>query len=151
MPLAFTGVGKALMLDMTEDRWLDLYESGRGWHTARDTAPSTFPALKDFLARMRSYVEQSCAFDLEENEAGVRCVAAPIRDAGGAIVAAISVAGAAQYMPLERMPGTSSASHGDGCRHFAGIGMARKTGGRHCDPFPVQETRDDGTGPPHRP
>jgi DNA-binding IclR family transcriptional regulator len=104
MPLAFTGVGKALMLDMAEDRWLDLYEAGRRWHVAAGTAPSTFPALNDFLARMRSYVEQSCAFDLEENEAGVRCVAAPIRDAGGAIIAAVSVASAAQYMPLERMP-----------------------------------------------
>jgi DNA-binding IclR family transcriptional regulator len=104
MPLAFTGVGKALMLDMAEDRWRDLYESGRRWHAERGTAPATFPSLDDFLARMRSYVAQSCAFDLEENEAGVRCVAAPIRDASGGIVAAISVASAIQYMPLERLP-----------------------------------------------
>ncbi len=104
MPLAFTGIGKALILDMPEDRWLDLYETGRAWHIERGTAPSTFPSLNEFLIRMRSYAAQSCAYDLQENEDGVRCVAAPIRDAGGAIVAAISVASAAQYMPLDRMP-----------------------------------------------
>jgi DNA-binding IclR family transcriptional regulator len=104
MPLAFTGIGKAMMLDMAEDRWLDLYESGRLWHEARGTAPSTFPPLNDFMVRMHGYAEQSCAYDLEENETGVRCVAAPIRDASGSIVAALSVASAAQYMPLERLP-----------------------------------------------
>jgi DNA-binding IclR family transcriptional regulator len=140
MPLAFTGVGKALMLDMTEDRWLDLYEVGRGWHAARGTAPSTLPGLSDFLTRMRSYVEQSCAYDLEENEAGVRCVAAPIRDAGGVIVAAISVASAAQYMPLERLPelrpqvmataATISRELGWTERPAAGFDIFTGTGGR---------------------
>ncbi len=54
---------------------------------------------------MRGYVEAGRAFDLEENEDLIRCVAAPIRDASGSIVAAISVSSAAQYMVDERMPG----------------------------------------------
>ena len=52
---------------------------------------------------MRGYVKAGRAFDLEENEDLIRCVAAPIRDASGRIVAALSVSSAAQYMSDERM------------------------------------------------
>ena len=52
---------------------------------------------------MRNYVGAGHSFDLEENEDLIRCVAAPIRDAGGNIVAAISVSSAAQYMADDRM------------------------------------------------
>ena len=54
---------------------------------------------------MRDYSQRGVAFDLEENEDRIRCVAAPVRGAGGQIVAAISVSGAAQYMDDERMTG----------------------------------------------
>src|SRR3546814_6026255 len=47
--------------------------------------------------RMRRYVAAGCAFDLEENEDRIRCVAAPIHDASGRTVAAISVSSPAQY------------------------------------------------------
>ena len=43
------------------------------------------------------------AFDLGENEMGIRCVGAPVRDASGAIVAAISLSSATQYMDDARM------------------------------------------------
>ena len=52
---------------------------------------------------MQGYAEAGYAFDLEENEDQIRCVAAPIRDAGGEIVAALSVSSAAQYMADDRM------------------------------------------------
>lgn len=104
MPLAFSAIGRALMLDMPEPKWRELYEIGREWHAAQGNAALTHPTLDGFLEKMRLYADQSCAFDLEENEANVRCVAAPIRDAAGSIVAAVSVASAAQYMPLDRMP-----------------------------------------------
>ncbi|MNY68636.1 HTH-type transcriptional repressor AllR [compost metagenome] len=52
---------------------------------------------------MRDYSKRGVAFDLEENEDRIRCVAAPIRGPSGAIVAAISVSGAAQYMDDARM------------------------------------------------
>lgn len=103
MPLAFTGIGKALMLDQPEARWLDLYEAGLKWHAKAGTSPDGRPTLAEFLTRMRRYVEQACTFDLEENEPGVRCVAAPVRDATGTIVAAISVAAAVQFMPIDRL------------------------------------------------
>jgi DNA-binding IclR family transcriptional regulator len=132
MPLAFTGIGKALMLDMPEDRWLDLYEAGLRWHEKTGTTPSARPPLGEFLSRMHSYVAQACAFDLEENEEGVRCVAAPVRDALGNVIAAISVAGAVQYMPISRLAelrptviaAAAAISHNLGWRQDSPIGGA---------------------------
>jgi len=56
-----------------------------------------------WLRRMRDYTKNGYAFDLEENEDRIRCVAAPVRDATGKIGAAISVSSAAHYMDDQRM------------------------------------------------
>ena len=56
-----------------------------------------------WLEQMRGYARAGHAYDLEENEDQVRCVAAPVRDATGKSVAAISVSSAAQYMDEARM------------------------------------------------
>jgi DNA-binding IclR family transcriptional regulator len=63
--------------------------------------------LPVWLERMRGYAAAGRAFDLEENEDQIRCVAAPIRDVDGKIVAAISVSSAAQYMDDARMESLS--------------------------------------------
>jgi DNA-binding IclR family transcriptional regulator len=52
---------------------------------------------------MHAYAQKGYAFDLEENEDQIRCVAAPIRSVDGHIVAALSVSSAAQYMSDARM------------------------------------------------
>ena len=91
-PLRSTGLGKALILDMGETRWRELYESENrdGKHYG--------VGLTAWLKRMREYAGAGYALDLEENEDRIRCVAAPVRDATQAIVGAISVSSAAQYM-----------------------------------------------------
>ena len=96
-PVWSTGLGKALILDMDEARWRGFYEVGeaRGAHRERD--------LEGWLARMHAYARRGVAFDLEENEPHVRCVAAPIREASGATVAAFSISSTAQYMDEARM------------------------------------------------
>ncbi|MDT8331182.1 IclR family transcriptional regulator [Roseomonas gilardii] len=99
MPMAMTGVGKALMLDLPEDRWRALYENGLA-HPASRGSPRPWEAYRD---EMRRYATQSVALDFAENEIGIHCVAAPVRDAGRGIVAAVSLASAAQHMPEERM------------------------------------------------
>lgn len=97
-PVSSTGLGKALILDMTEPEWLAFYAQGDR------TADETGEAARDaWLGRMRDYAKRGIAFDLEENEARIRCVAGPIRDATGAVVAAFSVSSAAQYMSDTRM------------------------------------------------
>lgn len=116
MPLALTGVGKALLLDSSASEWQRLFA------TSEPAVPAPEPAANhsgDFaraplihhrrpdpdalMARMREYAVAGYAFDLEDNEPTIRCVAAPIRDASGAIVAAISVSSTAPYMSLARM------------------------------------------------
>ena len=102
-PLACTGIGKALMLDMDEDQWRELYTAAQDASRRSTLRPHTSSTWPQYLKRMRTYAVRGYAFDLQENEAGIRCVAAPIRDVSGAIVASISVASAIQYMPEERM------------------------------------------------
>ncbi len=104
MPLARTGIGKALLLDSTPQEWQRLYEvslpaGGRNalWPQHEE------PTWEQFQQRMQEYVTGGYAFDLEDNEPSIRCVAAPIRDASGKIVAGISIASTVPYMPLEKM------------------------------------------------
>lgn len=95
-PIASTGLGKALILDFDEERWRDLFaQAGKGVVNNAQLAV--------WLERMRGYAEKGYAFDLEENEDQIRCVAAPVRGANGQIVAALSVSSAAQYMDDARM------------------------------------------------
>ncbi|MDB5886711.1 MAG: IclR family transcriptional regulator [Polaromonas sp.] len=102
MPMATTGIGKALMLGMGAARWETLFQRAQG---LRD-APGDRPAMhswEDYLQAMQQYQSQGWVRDLEENELGIHCVGAPVRDLSGEVVAAISVASAVPYMPDERM------------------------------------------------
>lgn len=95
-PLTSTGLGKALLLDDDPGRWETLFHHDQ----ARGSAKTDYLG---WIRRMHGYAEHGHAFDLEENEDLIRCVAAPVRDASGKIVAAISVSSAAQYMADDRM------------------------------------------------
>jgi DNA-binding IclR family transcriptional regulator len=100
-PLTSTGLGKALLIDGDEEEWARLF--------AADQAHGTPRAERDvWFERMRHYAQAGHAFDLEENEDQIRCVAAPFRDASGKIVGAISISSAAQYMADDRMEALSS-------------------------------------------
>ncbi|WP_333574314.1 IclR family transcriptional regulator [Sphingomonas sp.] len=104
-PLTSTGLGKALLIDAPEGEWERLYaaDQSRGQqHTDHGL----------WFERMRDYAQAGHAFDLEENEDLIRCVAAPVRDVSGRIVAAISVSSAAQYMDDDRMASLSAQVRG---------------------------------------
>lgn len=96
MPLSQTGIGKALLLDEPH-RWEGVFDRE---HEGLN-APPKVRAL--FLQRMGAYAQQGSTLDLEENEPGIRCVAAPVHDGSGAVVAAISISAITPYMPTERM------------------------------------------------
>ncbi|MCT8165078.1 MULTISPECIES: IclR family transcriptional regulator [unclassified Pseudomonas] len=104
MPLARTGIGKALMLDDTPAQWQRLYETSLPVGGKSNFWPShTEQSWAQFEQRMLEYVTGGYAFDLEDNEPSIRCVAAPVRDASGGIVAGISVASTVPYMPEQKM------------------------------------------------
>ena len=96
-PLRSTGLGKALLLDEKDQQLLEFYRYEEDGEQRYEVPEKTW------MRRMREYAKLGCAFDLEENEDRIRCVAAPVRDATGKITAAISVSSAAQYMDDERM------------------------------------------------
>lgn len=100
MPLTYTGIGKALLLD-SPDRWRDQFTLDRE-RAGRDPQHD-FADAATFERTMRRYAAQGFAYDLEENEPGIRCVAAPVHDATGAVAGAISVSGMIQVMPPRRM------------------------------------------------
>lgn len=100
-PLTSTGLGKALLVDGSEAEWTRLFDADQAHGAPRADREQWFE-------RMRGYAEAGHAYDLEENEDQIRCVAAPVRDVSGKIVAAISVSSAAQYMDDERMATLSS-------------------------------------------
>jgi DNA-binding IclR family transcriptional regulator len=103
MPLASTGIGKALMLDLRPQEWEALFHASRRALASVTFRPESRPDKPVFLHRLVRYAAGGFTFDLEENEASIRCVAAPVRDASGAIVAAVSVASTIPYMSLDRM------------------------------------------------
>lgn len=104
MPLARTGIGKALMLDCSPQEWQRLYQVSLPAGGKNPLWPNhAEPTWEQFQQRMLEYAVGGYAFDLEDNEPSIRCVAAPVRDASRKIVAAISVASTVPYMSLEKM------------------------------------------------
>lgn len=91
LPLAATGIGKALMIDMPKMEWKRLI--GKQEHLD----------MASMLERMEVYSAKDYSFDLEDNDEQVRCVAVPIRNRYDNIIAAISVTSIQGYMPDKRM------------------------------------------------
>jgi DNA-binding IclR family transcriptional regulator len=91
-PLYCTGVGKALMSGMTDeeiDRVIKTRElKAHTRHTITD--PHRLKRELDTIRR------RGISLDNEELNLGVKCVAAPIKNCTGAVVAAISLSGPAQ-------------------------------------------------------
>ena len=102
MPVASTGLGKSLMLGLPPDRWPDLYERARAFAAKVPDRPPLAP-WPEFRRRLADYAGQGWSFDLEENEIGIRCVGAPVRDVRNQVAAAVSVASAVPFMPEDRM------------------------------------------------
>ncbi|MEV0891830.1 IclR family transcriptional regulator [Promicromonospora sp. NPDC050262] len=101
MPLTRTGIGKALLLD-EPGRWSEQFLAERPVGAA-DGLTRDVLTVEAFVQVMEASAGRGVTFDLEENEPGILCVAAPVRDTSGAIVAAISVTATRPYMPPERL------------------------------------------------
>jgi DNA-binding IclR family transcriptional regulator len=86
-PVHSTAAGKVLVADLA---WPDLehllVEVDFAPHT-----PNTLTTREAYLAELARVREQGWAHDREENEPSINCIAAPVRDASGRVVAAVSV------------------------------------------------------------
>jgi IclR family acetate operon transcriptional repressor len=65
--------------------------------------PNTVTDAATLKSRLSEVRERGFALDLEEMEVGLRCVAAPIRDPRGRVVAGISISGPRHRMTEEAM------------------------------------------------
>ena len=97
LPAFCTALGKTLLSDLPEPE-VTAWAAGQ---TFPRMTPNTITSAKRLLKELRTVRVRGYALDEEEHELGVRCVAAPVRNHEGKVVAAISVAG-----PTDRMPRT---------------------------------------------
>lgn len=98
MPAHCTAIGKVLAAYSGPTAETSLRTAGLPPHTT-----STITSGSGLERELRSIRDHGVAFDREECEIGLACVAAPVRAATGAPVAAISVTAAADRMQLARM------------------------------------------------
>lgn len=63
----------------------------------------TITKASDLMRHLKTVRNKGYAIDNEENEMGIRCVAAPVFDSGGGIVAAISMSGPAARIGLKQI------------------------------------------------
>jgi DNA-binding IclR family transcriptional regulator len=94
-PLHATAMGKALVSELTPAELRDLI----GTEYARYT-PHTVTSFDELEGRLQEVRSRGYATELEELAFGRACVAAPIRDRSGQIIAALSVSGPLSAMNL---------------------------------------------------
>lgn len=98
VPAHCTGVGRALFLDVEREQLAARF-AGYDFMPCTD---NTRTSLRLFLDDMDAFRTLGYVIDNEEHEAGIRCVAAPIRDFTGAIIAAVSTTGPKAALPPEK-------------------------------------------------
>ena len=97
-PMHSTGVGK-IFLTQYSDTKLDELVKKRGLAKLTEKTITSLPELKAEIEKVR---KQGYAFDEEECEIGVRCVAVPIKEYSGKIVAAMSISAPITRLTYER-------------------------------------------------
>lgn len=87
LPAHCTAVGKALL------SWLDDAEVARRYGDGEwvRMTPNSLASLDALLGELAQIRDRGLAFDDCESNVDVRCVAAPVRDAGGHVVAGLSI------------------------------------------------------------
>jgi DNA-binding IclR family transcriptional regulator len=95
LPAYCTGLGKTLLAYSPEAE-VEAWAAGQKFPAL---TPHTITSAKRLLKELRVIRERGYAIDDEEREKGVKCLAAPVRNHSGGVVAAVSVAG-----PIDRLP-----------------------------------------------
>jgi DNA-binding IclR family transcriptional regulator len=99
MDLHCTGVGKALISQLTDDELTRLVrETGMPRHN--DNSISSLRKLKEDLIRSR---QAGYFTDDEEDEIGHRCIGVPVIDENGLIAAALSISGTTAHVRADNL------------------------------------------------
>jgi DNA-binding IclR family transcriptional regulator len=124
-PAHCTAIGKTLLAYLPESElksFLQTYELKA--ITARSI--TSIPMLEQELKRVR---EQAYAFDDEEFNQGIRCLAAPVRNFTGEVVASIGISGPVWRVSLDRVSRFIEIVKGTAHRLSQQLGYAAKTEG----------------------
>jgi IclR family acetate operon transcriptional repressor len=128
-PAHCSSQGKAILaFSPEEDLWTLIEQNTLRAYTKKTII--TRAALKENLRRVR---ECGFALDDEEYEEGLRCVGAPVRDHTGAVIAAISIAGAAVRLDAHGIPALARSVMGAAADLSAALG--------YCGAAPPRENR----------
>jgi DNA-binding IclR family transcriptional regulator len=99
VPLYCTAVGKVMLAHMPAAEQGKLL---RQLNLKRITT-NTVGSLQELQSELRRVHKNGYAYDLEEHEQHIRCVAAPIWDHTGLVQASLSITGPAVRMPVSRL------------------------------------------------
>lgn len=98
-PVYCTGVGKAALSVLPAASLAELM-ADISFH--RFTA-NTLASMRELTAELAEIRRDGCAFDREEHEQGICCIAAPIWTADHSLVGGISITGPAYRLTIERL------------------------------------------------
>jgi IclR family acetate operon transcriptional repressor len=100
LPVHTTAIGKALVAFLPKEEVLKILQI----HGMQRKTRKTITSAQRFLMELEKVRKQGFAVDDEENSEGVRCVASPIFDASGRVVAAFGTSSVTLYIDNEKLP-----------------------------------------------
>lgn len=98
-PVYSTGLGKAMLSHASDELLEEVIAAGLDQRTV-----STLTDPRELRQDLARCYRRGYAVDDVENEEGIRCVAAPVLDNGGRVVAGVSIAGPVHRLTLDRVP-----------------------------------------------
>jgi DNA-binding IclR family transcriptional regulator len=119
-----SGVGKAL-LAFSSDTSVNGGLSDRA--LARHNR-NTITSQTKLMAELKKIRQMGYSFEDEEGEIGYRCIGAPVYDANGTVISAISVAGTTSQIPNERVTKLSAVVKATACEMSARFGYSPHSG-----------------------
>lgn len=99
IPLYCSGVGKALLAELSDEEILDIWNRSE----IRQLTPYTITSFQELMERLRTVRTDGYALDNEENEEGVRCIAVSLPDYHRKPVYALSISAPMGRMTEERI------------------------------------------------
>ncbi|XCP86706.1 IclR family transcriptional regulator [Roseburia hominis] len=99
IPLYCSGVGKALLADMPDEKIREIWEKSE----IKKQTEYTVTDFDKFYELIRQIRKDGYSFDNEENELGVRCVAVSLRNFSGKSSYAISISAPKDRMSDDRL------------------------------------------------
>ena len=100
LPIHTTAIGKILVSQMPEEQISTILEMRGMEKKTRKSITTT----QKFLREIKKVKQYGIAIDNEENADGVRCIAAPIFDAGGTIIAAFGTSSTILHIDKTQLP-----------------------------------------------